>query len=303
MKTRKGVKAFLIVSRANIQIGTLPHATLGMFLGANSYQNLFDLSVLIYISLYFTLITFACNLNCLYDRDVDRHYKSSLFHAIEVLGIKRVKILIFLELVLSSLLISLLYMRGHLITTILSLLGLFSGYIYSAAPPRIKAKGFFSPFPVLIGLYMFPLLGGWFLFENSFTAYFILFVIGYAFMNEGFTLVNMCEDYCEDEKEGIRTWAHVFGIKNPLAIANFFTAFGYLCFFSLLFIFLNLNAFLAILFLFIFIFALTYSLKDVLNAFHAKNPQESSKKYGKKMPLWFVITRYPLFFATLLAMI
>ncbi len=294
------IKAFLRISRANIQIGTLPHATLGLFLAADSIKSLLNWSVLAYVALYFTLITFACNVNCLYDREVDKHYKFSLFEAVESVGIKKMKILIALEMALSFLLISFLYLRGHSITATLSLLGLFAGFIYSVSPPRVKAKGFLSPFPVLIGLYMLPLLGGWFLFEDSLPFHFILFVIGYAFMNEGFTLVNTCEDYAEDKREGIHTWAHVFGIRNTLATSTIFTVLGYLCFFSLLFAsnFEKANA-LSLLFLALFAFTLTFSLKDVLKACYAKSPEESSKKYGRRMPLWFVITRYPLMFSAL----
>ena len=45
-------------------------------------------------------------------------------------------------------------------------------------------------------------------------------------MNEGFTLVNVCEDYDEDKEEGIRTWAHIFGIRRTILIAVLFSFSG-----------------------------------------------------------------------------
>jgi len=56
----------------------------------------------------------------------------------------------------------------------------------------------------------------------------MVFVAGYPLMNSGFTLVNTSEDHSEDAAEGIRTWAHLFGLKTTLIIAFLFAVGGFL---------------------------------------------------------------------------
>lgn len=289
----KLIKNFFTISRAKIQIATLSNSMLGIFLAfkINSI-NLIDF--LIYIFLSILLTTFASNINCFYDVDVDKHYKIELAKAIEEIGIRRVKKIIIAETLLALLLIFYFLMKDLIITSFLALLGLFLGYAYSAPPLRIKARGIASPLPVLIGLYMLPILGGWFLIRNDFPLYLIIFVIGYAFMNEGFVLINTCEDYEEDRKEGIKTWAHVFGLRNTIRIAFLFSLLGFLCLYPFITFF---NNFLLLIFLLIFSFALSFSSYDIYKLSKSRNLMIETKKYAKKMPLWFSMTRYPLLFA------
>jgi len=298
---------FLTISRANIQVATIPHALLGIFLAAATLEDITTIDNLLYVILYFVLITFACNVNCLYDIDVDKHYKVSLYRGVISLGIKNVKMLTVLEEIMAIFLIFFLYISGYMVTAILSLLGLLAGLGYSAHPFRVKAKGFFSPFPTFIGLYMLPLFGGWFMVRDYLTFPFILFVVGYALMNEGFTLVNMCEDYSEDKKEGIRTWAHLFGIKNTLHIAFAFSLGGLLCIFPLADTVFSGSVgewdMVSLFFVAIFLIALFTSVSDVWKSFRGHDLQYSSKKYARKMPLWFMATRYPLLLSALFAIL
>jgi 4-hydroxybenzoate polyprenyltransferase len=230
------LRDFLTISMAKIQLGTFPHAALGIFLAAGGLHELANWSILVYIFLYFVLITFACNINCLYDYDVDKKYKTHYSDAIQRLGFKTVERILVAEVVIILILTTYLFVNSHYITGSLALLGLFFSYAYSASPLRLKKRGVLSPFPVLVGLYTLPLLAGWFLLDKPIPIYFILFVVGYALMNEGFTLVNTCEDYTEDKTEGIRTWAHVFGLRKTLTVALAFSLGGLLSLFTLAFL-------------------------------------------------------------------
>jgi len=236
----------------------------------------------------------------LYDVDVDRKYKKHYSDAIESLGIKRVKIVLVFELLIALSLMYFLYTMGHFITVLLALLGLFFCFSYSANPLRLKARGVLSPVPVIVGLYSLPVLAGWFLFSNPLLSYFIVFVVGYALMNEGFTLVNTCEDYSEDKKEGIKTWAHIFGLKRTLTIAFMFALGGIVCILALLFkittmkLSLDLTYLSSLLLVGISTITILFSSIEVYGIGRAEDLEKSAKAYGPKMPKWFMITRYPL---------
>lgn len=294
------LRDFMTISMARIQLGTLPHATLGLFLAAGSLSELVDLSVLAYILLYFILITFACNINCLYDYEVDKKYKTHYKEAVDGLGHRTVRRILLAEVAIALFLICYLFSQRYYLTASLASLGLFFSYAYSANPLRIKKRGILSPFPVMIGLYTLPLLGGWFLLSKSIDLCFILFVLGYALMNEGFTLVNTCEDCEEDRIEGIRTWAHVFGLRMTLRIAHLFSLGGVLSLFVLVFLLftssgpLDARVFLSLPLIIALVGGLAVSIAQVKRSGFGENLQVSSKQYARKMPIWFASTRYPM---------
>lgn len=302
-------KSFLVISRAKIQLGTPPHALLGLILGAGSIAQFLSSITLIYIFLYFLLITIACNINCLYDVKTDEKYKKHLSSAVRTLGKKKVKTLITFEAITIIALISYLLSKGYIITALLSLSGLIFGYIYSAEPIRVKGKGILSPFPVLIGLYTLPVLGGWFIFQNVLTLYIVIFSLGYALLNEGITLVNTCEDYNEDMEEGIKTWAHIFNIRKTMRLAFIFTVFG--GFLAIMGVILKpvkigwtfYNTYSSILFITAGIIDTIAILKiggDIYEAGSEKDLESSCKIAAKNMPKWFVSSRYPLLMMAIL---
>ncbi len=297
------LKAFLTISRAKIQLGTPPHPLLGLILGSTAISQLISPPSLIYIVLYFLLITFACNINCLYDVEVDEKYKKHMSHSVNELGKSNVKKIITTEAIAAFLLMFYLFSMGYYITSLLALSGLLFGYMYSAEPLRVKKKGFWSPFPVLIGLYTLPVLGGWFIFQNTITFYILVFVVGYALLNEGITLVNTCEDYKEDNEEGIKTWAHVLGMEKTIRIAFLFTFIGGLL--AVLGVLLKPImigwSYYATISTFVFIalgvlntFLILKTSKDIYDVPEMGDLERSCKLAAKNMPKWFITTRYPL---------
>ncbi len=85
---------------------------------------------------------------------------------VETLGKDTVKGILVVEGALILLIISYFFYLGYIVTALLALSGLMAGYIYSAEPVRIKKRGFWSPFPVLLGLYTLPVLGGMVRFQE-----------------------------------------------------------------------------------------------------------------------------------------
>jgi len=223
-----------------------------------------------------------------------------------------VKAIIILEAIAIFGLIAFLLLSGYIITALLSLSGLIFGSIYSAEPIRIKGRGVLSPFPVLIGLYTLPVLGGWFIFQNTLTLYIVVFCIGYALLNEGITLVNTCEDYKEDMEEGIRTWAHVLDMRKTMRIAFVFTILGGLL--AITGVVLKpiqagwtfYNIYSSIIFIALGMINTIVILRiggDIYRAGSKEDLQLSCKKAAKNMPKWFISSRYPLLLMALLLLL
>lgn len=292
------IKDFCVVSRLPLLIGSLASPLIGTALGAGSLAVFLSIPVLAYFILYYLIIIFACNVNCLFDINVDEKYKKFMSNAVKSLGIRNVKAAIAIELVGISSLVFWLFSQGFYTTAIISIFGVLFALIYSAEPVRIKKRGFWSPFPVLIGLYTLPILGGWFIFQSILPVYMIVFVIGYALINEGITLVNTVEDNSEDQKEGIRTWSHVFGMRKTLISASIFTFAGYATVISLLM--LNpLPSIASSVLLIISVLSIFIVFKHVTMVLRADDLEKSAKKHARKMPKWFVTVRFPLLFTVL----
>ncbi|MFW6141786.1 MAG: UbiA family prenyltransferase [Candidatus Saliniplasma sp.] len=306
------LKAFLTISRAKIQLGTPPHPLLGLLLGAATVGQFLSRITGLYIILYFLLITFACNINCLYDVHIDNKYKQYMSQGVETLGKRTVKGLLIVEGILILSIISYFFYRGYSVTALLALSGLLAGYVYSAEPLRVKKRGLLSPVPVFLGLYTLPVLGGWFVFRSSLSLFIIIFTVGYALLNEGITLVNTCEDYKEDKEEGIKTWAHIIELKNTMRIALIFTTLG--GFIAVIGVLLKpfimgwtpYNIYGSGLFIALGIVNTLVILKtagDIYGALQTKDLESSCKRAAKNMPKWFISTRYPLLVMVLMGLL
>lgn len=300
------MRAFLVVSRANLLLASIGHATLGLFLGALSFQNLITVEVPLYIALHYSIAFFACNINCYFDYEVDKKYKKYMSGSIDILHKHTLRTILVIEFLIALFLIVLFLLLGHHITGIAALIGLFGAYIYSAEPIRIKKRGVGSPLPILL-LYTLPLLGGWFIFQDSLSVIFIIFIIGYVLMNEGFTLVNMCEDYSEDKSEGIRTWAHTFGLKNTLKVAFLFSMSGLLCVAAIGLVLYNkfhdITKIPALVMVGISTLLIIKAGAEVRQVYLGENLEQQSKLYGVRLQKWFMMTRYPLMITTFLLLL
>jgi 4-hydroxybenzoate polyprenyltransferase len=296
MKDNSKLKAFLTVSRANLLLASIGHATLGILLAAGSINNLYRPEVLIYIFLHYSIAFLACNINCYYDYNVDSRYKTYMSKSVDILGKKLLKKLMAIEIIIACIIIIYFISLGHIITGIAGIIGIIGAIIYSAEPIRIKKRGIISPLPILL-LYTLPLIGGWYIFKNHLEISFIIFLFGYILMNEGFTLVNVCEDYIEDKKEHIVTWAHILGLKKTLTFAFIFSICGIFCIIALLINLFYYNTFLNIFGFISIIFSLVLILFASFEVFNIRTEDdliESVKRYGVNLQRWFIMIRYPL---------
>jgi 4-hydroxybenzoate polyprenyltransferase len=295
------------VSRANIQIASLPTAALGIILAAKNWGDIFNLPVLLYIILFFIILTYSCNINCLNDLEVDEKHKNYLSNAVKSIGIPKLKIIMTIELVIAGIIIISLCVLKKEIIYLLAFLGIICGYIYSAPPFRIKKRGILSPLPVALGLYFFPIIAGGFIVANQLSSFIMLFGIGYALVMQGITFINTCEDYEEDKALGIRTLAHVLGVRKTLLLGFIFVLTGGFIDLALILFFkinlqnINIASLLLIFVLIIFFLVSIIDIgKNLYLTSTAKNPFALSKKEAVKMRKWFVSTRYPLLFISLL---
>lgn len=301
------LKEFLVVSRANIQIASLPTAAIGIVLASKNWADLLNLSAYLYIILFFVVLTYSCNINCLNDLDVDKRYKKYLSNAVNSIGIPKLKVIMMMELLLAGVIIISLCIMKNEIIYLLAVIGIMCGYIYSAPPLRIKKRGIFSPVPVMFGLYFLPIIAGWYIMTNRLSVLIIFFGIGYALIMQGITFVNTCEDFKEDKTAGIRTFAHVIGVRKTLFLGSIFVSVGGLIdLVLLLFIRINMSTLrvipsvIIVLLGVFFFFSISYISRNLYLVGVSANPIALCKKNAAKMPVWFITTRYPLFFISLL---
>lgn len=292
------------VTRLKIQVASLSHAVLGALISLSSLSQLLDTSFFVYVVLTYVLISFSCHTNCLYDVDVDLRYKKYMGLAVKRLGEGFMKKLILFDVLLSVVLIIYLIFKGKYITGVLAIAGAILAWIYSAPPVRAKAKGTAGFLPVFIGLYSFPILGGWFLFRTDINPFLILFVLFYALMNEGITFVNTAEDHREDFDEGIRTISHRIGVKNLLILASFMTLTGAAgTSFLLAKKFMWLENPASLIFSLITFGMGTFISFKILKSSRSGDPELETKKIAPNMGKWFLATRYPLIFSALAGLI
>jgi len=298
------LSSFLVVSRWEIQLVSFASATLGPILAVSRPGELLNMDVGLFIVLFYLLATFSCNINCYYDVDVDSLYKKRLSNAVKTIGMERMAIIMTAEVLLAIAISIILALHGHLITSILAIIGLLFGWAYSSPPFRAKGHGLWGQMLVNTGIYVLPLVGGYLILSGEIGAVVWAFIFFYAIMNTGINLVNSAEDYHEDKNMGIRTAAHALGIKRTMRLAVFLMLTGYL---SLLLILLDFYwkggwpeiagiSILAISALFFVPDAIKCGLPD-------RNIESQAKRCGKKVPFWFVITRYPIWLFLLLYLI
>ncbi len=291
----------LTVSRAKIQMVSLASALLGPSMAASTFSDLLNTNVLLFMALFYITVTFSCNINCYYDRDVDRLYKKELYFATKRLG-KRLEYIMAMEVVLGIAISIMLIISGKWLAGSLGLLGMFLAYAYSAPPLRVKAKGALSPIPVMVGIYILPIIAGYSVISMDFNPPFWLFLAGYFFLNLGINLVNAAEDIDVDSKMGIETLAVKLGARSTLKIAAISQAFGLLAPISM-FIYLNDKCLIVLVFFVLALLKAFQTFHEILRISRSEDPLKAAKEGGKKVPVWFVSTRYPLLLMAIFALL
>lgn len=297
---------FLVTSRANIQVASLPTAALGVLLAAKNRADIFDPAVILYIILFFTVLTYSCQINCLNDLEVDEKYKKYLSNAVRSLGIPALKTFMTIELLIAGITIFFLCFLKKNIIYSLAFFGIISGYAYSAPPLRVKKRGILSPLPVMFGLYFLPIIAGWFIVEGKLSVFIFLFGMGYALIMQGITFINTCEDFEEDKISGVRSLAHVIGVGKTLYMGSIFVFAGGFVELCLISYKIKINvlgfvpSFAVLIISAFFAVSIIYIARNLYLIGKSGKALVLCKRYAVKMPMWFLITRYPLFFICLL---
>jgi len=292
---------FSAISRFNIQKGSLPTALLGVVLAAPMVSSLFSLAVALYVLLFFTILTFACNLNAYSDVEVDRRYKTYMSDAVERIGRDTVRRIMAGEVALSLVLAGVLAYLGHVPTTMLALFGLILAAAYSQEPFRWKRRGLLGMVPVAIGLYLLPIPAGWLLIRPDLPTSVIVVAVGYALVMEGITLVNTCEDYAEDAEEDINTPAHVLGLHTTLLLAPLMVAAGAVL--SIWAVEIQGTTWLARVLLGVFGLASVVTVAETWPLHQEDDLEAAAKGAAPNMPRWFIMTRFTLLAAVIARLI
>ncbi|MEF8874995.1 MAG: hypothetical protein V5A88_10065, partial [Candidatus Thermoplasmatota archaeon] len=77
------IRAFLEISRWRIQLVSLATILLGPLYAAESISALINIDLLLFGILFFFTVTFACNINCYHDREVDALKKKHLARSVK----------------------------------------------------------------------------------------------------------------------------------------------------------------------------------------------------------------------------
>jgi len=295
------VKAFLEISRWRIQLVSLATILLGPLYAADTLSDLLNIDLLLFGILFFFSVTFACNINCYHDRDVDALKKKHLARSVETLGASTVKDLMILESLVVLVLIVYFFLRGHIEVALLSSIGWAFGYLYSAPPIRLKNKGLLGPIPVNLGVYVLPILAGHLVIDTDVSAAFLLFIVGYALLNLGINLVNVAEDYEVDRKRNITTAAHRLGLKRTVGAASLTASVGAVV--VLITLYPHVKDIYTGLFFLVFLIALLFTSVDITSILLSKDIHEQAQKKGGRLPIYFISTRYPMVLVLLFALL
>ena len=287
------IKAFLEISRWRIQLVSLATILIGPLYAADSISAILDLDLLLFAILFLSTITFACNINCYFDRDVDILKKKNLARSVDILGVSNIINIMIFETIVISILIGYFFFQGYPIVALLASIGWFFGFAYSADPIRLKGRGLLGPIPVNLGVYVLPILAGHLVMDKDLSPGFLLFVTGYLLLNLGINLVNVAEDYYVDKKSDITTIAHKLGIGKTLQTASLTSWVGGAVIFLTLFPLIN-DFLTGTIFIVMFI-AIIYTSMDITLIIFSKDIHKNAQKKGKRLPLYFISTRYPMF--------
>ncbi len=286
------IKAFLEISRWRIQLVSLATILIGPLYAADSIYALLDIDLLLFAILFLSTITFACNINCYFDRDVDILKKKNLARSIDTLGVSNVRTLMIFETFVISILIGYFFFQGYPIVALLAAIGWFFGFAYSADPIRLKGRGLLGPIPVNLGVYVLPILAGHLVMDKDPSQGFLLFVTGYLLLNLGINLVNVAEDYDVDKKRDITTTAHKLGIGKTIKTASLTSWIGGAVIFLTLFPLID-DFLTGIIFIIMFI-AIIFTSMDITLIIFSNDIHKYAQKKGKRLPLYFISTRYPM---------
>lgn len=281
-----------------VSIGIL----IGIFIGAESIQNLFSIEFIFIliegIIVFLLLFNVGFMVNCWADWKVDELYKTKLYHAVKEFGRIKLGILVIIHIIgaiILALHISLIINRIEI--SILVWIGTFLGVFYSVEPFRFKRRGILHslialPIFFIPGVYSYLLVSNQSLF-SIYTYLFLILATGVTIGHYALILISQAEDLPADNKMNLYTPAVKWGLRKTLFISftsNFIGSI--IIIIALIFMFLIINVWLLLL-LPLIIIGRYLSMKEVYNlhkfSLSMSNESlllEAIRKKMPKYPMW-----------------
>jgi len=302
MTIKNALQLYITLSRWEFLPAVLIGILIGIFIGADSIQNLIScefITILIEgIVIFILLFNVGFMVNCWADWKVDELYKTKLYHSVMKMGRNKLGVLVFIHILISIILafhVSIQIQRIEV--SFLVWIGIFLGVGYSIEPFRFKKRGLLHSL-IALPIFFIPGVYSYFLvnsepINNPFTIIFIIAAIGITLGHYALILVSQAEDSPVDKKMGIITPAVKWGIQKTLYISYTSNLTGSIILtFSLILMFLMINYWLLFL-LPVIIIGRYFSMRDVYilykNSFSLSSEDDILQELRKKMsvyPTW-----------------
>jgi len=210
---------FIVAGRAEYLLADVIPYWMGVALASLSFEIILDNASIVGIGFCIILLIHYATvwINCVYDYEMDKKYKSRLSHAVDMVGRDMLLSFSILFILIATLLVTHISMiLGRLYLLGLWFTGVITGQLYSASPLRLKryiivgdlARGY-----PLICLLLF----GYLIITPVIQPSFIAFLIGHIIMLFGAFSIAEIWDWSDDLEAGIHTIATIWGF----AIAGF----------------------------------------------------------------------------------
>jgi 4-hydroxybenzoate polyprenyltransferase len=252
------LKLYSTLSRFEFLPAVTVAILIGIFLGADTFQDLFTLKVLLIVVeglvIFYLLFNTGFMINCWADWEVDEEHKKELASAVRQYGRDKLLNLVIVHIVLAIVLtihLTLFYTYRPEIT-VMVFVGIFIGVAYSVEPFRFKAKGGWHammalPVFSIPGLFAFLLVSP-ISFAETYSKLFMFIVVGITLAHYGLVLISQSEDYPEDKTAGLRTPPVAWGLPTVLKVSLILNSFGsVLTLIGFILIFYTTNTYLLIL--------------------------------------------------------
>jgi 4-hydroxybenzoate polyprenyltransferase len=227
----KGLKQFVVVSRAEFILPNLGSLILGLAWGAQRTSD--SVSLLIVLVLSFSVINLSsaigAQMNTYYDYELDLKddRKKTLVQAEESFGRGRLRLAFVLEFFCALVLVCVFtVVQGKPILLILWTLGMFLGWAYSATPLRLKARSWLAPASLFLVLAVFPVFFAYFSFTSILEPLFIMSLAGLTLTVYGVIVPTETRDYFGDKVMNIETLTVHLGLVKASLLAIVLLAIG-----------------------------------------------------------------------------
>jgi 4-hydroxybenzoate polyprenyltransferase len=205
------------ISRAEFVLPNLGSLIMGLAWGATPDISLTNLIILIILS--FSIINLSsaigAQINTLsdYELDLKDDRKKNLVHSLDSFGKNRMKVVLLIEFIITSILVILfMFIQKNPILLLMWMVGISLGWIYSAPPVRLKSRSWLAPVSLILVLGIFPVMFAYLTFTSTLQPFFLLAIAGLALTIYGVIIPTEIRDYFGDKIMDIETMTVHLGL-------------------------------------------------------------------------------------------